>query len=190
MKKEFLANFQVAGQPLPQEVVEAILQEHQRAVNAAVAPFADYDSLKEQLKTAKEGLKAFEGVDVSQLQQQVTQLQTTLQEQETAHNAQLAQIAFDHDLDAGITAIRGRNGKAIRALLDLEKLQGSQNRDKDIKEALEALKQENSYLFDDEGAPPPYSAGAGTGGVGRQVTQDDLAKMSMAEYRAYRSGSK
>lgn len=190
MTKEFLQSFQVAGQPLPQEAVDAILQEHQRAVNAAVAPFADYDSIQEQLKTAKEGLKAFEGVDVSQLQQQVTQLQTTLQEKETAHNAQLAQIAFDHDLDAGITAIRGRNGKAIRALLDLEKLQGSQNRDKDIKEALEALKQENGYLFDDEGTPPPYSAGAGTGGVGRQVTQDDLAKMSMAEYRAYRSGSK
>lgn len=188
MKKEFLANFQVAGQPLPAEVVEAILQEHQRAVNAATAPFADYDSLKEQLQTAKDGLKAFEGVDVSQLQQQVTQLQNDLNEKETAHQAQLAQIAFDRDLDAGITAIRGRNGKAIRALLDLEKLQGSQNREKDIKEALEALKQESGYLFDDEGAPPPYSAGAGTGGVGRQVTQEDLAKMSMAEYRAYRSG--
>lgn len=190
MKKEFLTNFQVAGQPLPREVVEAILQEHQRAVNAAVAPFADYDSIKEQLQTAKDGLKAFEGVDVSQLQQQVTQLQNDLKDQETAHQAQLAQFAFDRDLDAGITAIRGRNGKAIRALLDLEKLQGSQNRDKDIKEALEALKQEHGYLFDDEGVPPPYSPGAGSGGVGRQYTQEELEKMSMAEYRAWRSGSK
>ena len=106
-------------------------------------------TIKEQLQTAKDGLKAFEGVDIAQLQGQITQLQNDLTAKETAHQAQLAQMAFDRDLDTGITAARGRNGKAIRALLDLEALQGSQNREKDIKTALDTLKQENAYLFDE-----------------------------------------
>lgn len=166
MKEEFLKNFKVGGQALPDDVVKAILDENTRDVEAAKAPYADYESIKEQLQTAKDGLKAFEGVDVQQLQGQITQLQNDLTAKETAHKAQLADMAFDHALEAAITGANGRNAKAIRALLDVDALKGSKNQEADIKTALDGLKKDNGYLFNDGSVPPPYSAGAGTGGNG------------------------
>lgn len=49
MKAEFLQNFKVGDTPLPKEVIDAILAENNRDVEAARKPYADYESIKEQL---------------------------------------------------------------------------------------------------------------------------------------------
>ena len=164
MKAEFLQNFKVGDTPLPKEVVDAILAENDRDVAAAVKPFADYESIKEQLTTAKEGLKAFEGVDVKDLQEKVAKLTGDMEAKEKAHQQQLADLAFDGILKDAITAARGRNDKAIRALLDVDALKASKNQEADIKTALEGLKKDSGYLFESAETPPPYAAGTGTGG--------------------------
>ena len=164
MKAEFLQNFKVGEAPLPKEVIDAILAENDRDVEAAKKPFADYESIKEQLTTAREGLKAFEGVDVKDLQGQVAKLTKDLEDKESAHQAQLAELEFDGALKDAITAARGRSVKAIRAELDVDTLRASKNRETDIKAALEALKKDSGYLFEANETPPPYAAGTGTGG--------------------------
>lgn len=166
MEAKFLQNFQVGGQPLTQEIIDAILAENGRDVEAAKAPYADYDSIKDQLKTAKDGLKAFEGVDVAQLQGQITQLQNDLTAKETEHQSKLADMAFDHALEKAITGAQGRNAKAIAALLDVPTLKASKNQEADIKAALEGLKKDNGYLFGTDEKVPPYAGGTGTGGGG------------------------
>ena len=115
MKAEFLQNFKVGDAPLPKEVVDAILAENDRDVEAAKKPFADYESIKEQLTTAREGLKAFEGVDAKDLQGQVAKLTKDLSDKEAEHQAKLAELEFDGALKDAITAARGRSVKAIRA---------------------------------------------------------------------------
>ena len=75
MKREFLQNFKVGDQPLPKEIIDAILDEHSRSIGAIKA---EKESLATQLQTAKDGLKAFEGVDVKDLQGQITKLQQEL----------------------------------------------------------------------------------------------------------------
>ena len=162
MKAEFLQNFKVGDAPLPNEVIEAILAENGRDVETAVKPFADYDSIKEQLRTATEGLEAFKGVDVKDLQGQVAKLTRDLSDQAEAHKKQLADLAFDGVLKEAITAVRGRNTKAIAALLDVDALKASKDQTADIKSALDALKKDSGYLFDSEETPPPYSPLAGT----------------------------
>lgn len=164
MKAEFLQNFKVGDAPLPKEVADAILAENTRDVEAAVKPFADYESIKKQLQTATEGLKAFDGVDVKDLQSQIAKLTNDLSEQSEAHKKQLADMAFDGVLKDAITAARGRNDKAIRALLDVDALKASKDQTADIKTALDALKKDSGYLFDSEETPPPYAGGTGTGG--------------------------
>jgi len=164
MKAEFLQNFKVGDTPLPKEVIDAILAENDRDVTAAVKPFADYESIKGQLQTARDGLKAFEGVDVKDLQGQVAKLTKDLEDKEAEHKRQLADLAFDGVLKEAITAARGRNAKAIQALLDVETLKASKDQTADIKAALEGLKKDNSYLFEANETPPPYAAGTGTGG--------------------------
>lgn len=166
MKKEFLQNFKVGGQPLTDEVIDAILAENGRDVEAAKAPYADYDSIKDQLNTAKETLKGLEGVDVKELQGKITTLQTDLKNKETEYQGKLADMTFDHALEKAITGANGRNAKAIRALLDVDALKASKNQEADIKTALDGLKKDNGYLFDDGTKPPPYSENTGLGGGG------------------------
>lgn len=159
MEAKFLQNFQVGGQPLTQEIIDAILAENGRDVEAAKAPYADYDSIKDQLKTAKDGLKAFEGVDVAQLQGQITQLQNDLTAKETEHQNKLSEMAFDHALEKAITGANGRNAKAITALLDVSTLKASKNQEADIKAALEGLKKESGYCADRNYRPPHQKLG-------------------------------
>ncbi len=176
MKAEFLQNFKVGDAPLPKEVIDAILAENGRDVEAAVKPFADYESIKTQLQTAREGLEAFKGVDVKDLQGQVEKLTQDLKDKEAAHKAQLADLAFDGALKEAIAAAKGRNDKAIRALLDVDALKASKDQTADIKAALEGLKKDSAYLFDSEETPPPYAAGTGTGPYGGSMTGMDAIR--------------
>lgn len=162
MKAEFLQNFKVGDAPLPKEIIDAIMAENDRDVAAAVKPYADYEAVKEQLTAAKEGLKAFDGVDVKDLQGQVAKLTKDMSDKEAEHRAKLAELEFDGALKDAITAAKGRSVKAVRAMLDVDLLRASKNRETDIRTALEGLKKENGYLFESEETPPPYAAGTGT----------------------------
>lgn len=182
MKREFLQNFKVGDQPIPKEVIDEIMAENGRDIEAAKKPFADYDAIKEQLQTAKDGLKAFEGVDVAQLQSKVTELQGQLDAKDTEWQGKLADMAFDHALEAAITGAKGKNAKAIRALLDVDTLKGSKNQEADIKAALEGLKKDSGYLFDDGQTPPPYAGGTGTGNPNQPGEPTSLAGALRAKY--------
>ena len=57
MKREFLQNFKVGDQTLPKEIIDAIMEENGRDIEATKKPFADYDTIKQQLQTAKDSLK-------------------------------------------------------------------------------------------------------------------------------------
>ena len=161
MKTEFLQNFKVGDQPLTKEIIDAILAENGRDIEAAKKPFADYDHIKEQLKTAQDGLKAFEGVDVAKLQGEITTLQGKLTDKDKEWQEKIDGMTFDGEIKDIITAAKGKNVKAISALLDLDALRQSKNRTADAKAAVEAVKKDNAYLFDAEGTPPPYADGTG-----------------------------
>ena len=65
-------------------------------------------------------------------------------------------MAFDGRIKDAITAAKGRNAKAIAALLDVDALRASKNQEADIRAALEALKKDNGYLFESETPPPLF----------------------------------
>ena len=172
MKREFLQNIKVGDQPLPKEIIDAILDEHSRSIGAIKA---EKESLATQLQTAKDGLKAFEGVDVKDLQGQITKLQQDLADKDAAHQTELANMAFDRALEGAITAAKGRNPKAIKALLDVNTLKASKNQEADIKTALEGLQKESGYLFDTDPVPPNFPANTGA-----QTNQPTVATGSLA----------
>lgn len=168
MKREFLQNFKVGDQPLPKEIIDAIMDENGKDIEAAKAPFADYESIKEQLQTAKDGLKAFEGVDVAQLQGKITELQGQLTDKDNEWQGKIDAMKFESKVADAIRAAKGKNSKAITALLDMEALRGSKNQDADLKAALEALQQaeDSGFLFGEEQTPPGYASGTGGGAGG------------------------
>lgn len=181
MRREFLQNFKVGDQALTPEIIDAIMAENGRDIEAAKKPFADYDAIKDQLRTAQEGLKAFEGVDVANLQGEITKLKGQLSDKDKEWQAKLDDMAFDGLLKEAIQTAKGRNDKAIRALLDVDTLKSSKNQAEDIKAALATLKKDSGYLFDDGSNPPPYAPGAGNGpGI-----NTDTSKMTYSEMVAY-----
>lgn len=172
MKREFLQNFKVNDQPLPKEIIDAIMAENGRDIENAKKPFADYDTIKQQLSDAQATLQSIQdqGTDLETARRNAQDWEKKYNDAIAAHQQELADRDFNQLLEAAITGAKGKNTKAIAALLDVDTLKASKNQEADIKAALEGLKKDSGYLFDTEGAPPPYSAGAGTGGFGNQGT--------------------
>lgn len=182
MKREFLANLKVGDQALPKEVIDAIMAENGRDIEAEKAKYQDYDNLKEQLQTAKTKLTEFEGADISGLQDKIKTLTADLKKKDTEWQAKLDGINFDNTVKEAIQKAGGRSAKAISALLDMDTLRASKNQAADIEKAIGALKESDAYLFgtDQPTTPPPFSAGSGTGAGGSGGTNDDLNRF----YRA------
>ncbi len=148
------------------EQLDWLMGENGKDVNAAntrASTLQDQlDGVKAQLRTANDGLKAFEGVDVADLRGQIQKLQGDLQAKDEAHARELADRDFDAKLESAITGRRGRSVKAVRALLDIDRLKASKSQDADITAALDALAKDSGYLFESAETPPPYAAGTGT----------------------------
>lgn len=146
MKREFLQSLQVGGNPLPKEVVDAIMAENGRDIEAVKSRYADYEELKKQLAQAEEqGAKQWE--------EKYNQAVET-------HRKELEETVFGHNLEKAILSARGRNSKAITALLDIDDIKASENQPQALEEALQNLKEECGYLFQTE-TPPPYARGTG-----------------------------
>lgn len=184
MKREFLQNLKVGDNPLPKEVIDAIMDENGKDIEAAKKPFADYEALKEKLKLAEDGLKAFDGVDVESLKGEITKLQGQLTAKDTEWQGKFDEMTFDSLIKDAIAQAKGKNAKAITALLDMDKLKSSKNRDTDIKAALDALRTESGYLFEDNGGAAYFDRSGGNQGGGGSGT--DMSRMSMADYIAAR----
>lgn len=96
-----------------EEQVNALLNIHSADIgNAKKALEAERDSLKEQLKTAQDSLKGFEGVDVKDLQAKVTALTADLVAKQKEHEAKIADMEFSSALDAAISGSKAKNAKA------------------------------------------------------------------------------
>ena len=151
MKREFLLEFRVGDLPLPKEVIDAIMAENGRDIQKVKANFADYEDLKAELskrqqdQSFEEAAKAWE----EKYNQAVE-----------SHKQELARMTFEKVLGEGIAKAKGRNAKAITALLDLEALKESENQADAIEAALEELKRDSRYLFEGD-VPPPYARGTG-----------------------------
>ena len=181
MKREFLQNLKVGDQPLSKEVIDAIMAENGRDIEAAKKPFADYDTIKGQLEEAQKTIKGFEEQDIEGVRRAAKEWQEKYDAAVEAHKQELADRDFQQILDGAIGAAKGKSAKAIKALLDLDALKGSKNQEADIKAALEGLQKESGYLFDDGETPPPYAGGSGGGQGGKG--SDSLAGALRERYR-------
>ena len=166
MKREFLQNFKLNDQPLGKEIIDAIMAENGRDIENAKAPFADYETIKTQLSEAQTTIKGLQDQDIEGVRKSAREWEEKYNKAISEHQAQMAERDFHSEMDEEIRAMKGRSEKAIKALLDLDTLKNSKNRREDIKAALEGLQKESGYLFGEEGTPPPYAAGTGTGSVG------------------------
>jgi len=145
MKREFLQNLKVDGQSLPKEIIDAIMEENGRDVQAGKTWQEKYNQALAQ------------------------------------HQQQLQDVTFQSLLDGAIVRAKGRSAKAIAALLDLPTLKGSEDPQKAVEQALENLKSENGYLFE-QPAAPPYARGTGAQTAAHTDTPATLADALRERY--------
>ena len=129
--------------------------EHEKKVNKLTE---DLKAETERANSAVETLKGFEGKDFEAITRDRDEWKKKHDELEANHKREQEEREFYSALEAAITEAKGKNAKAITALLDLEKLRGSKNQDKDIKAALETLRADSGYLFEDNGGTPRFAA--------------------------------
>lgn len=174
-------------------------KDKEESLNTAVAEnyktVADYDKQKEKLDAANETIKAndtamkdlqtkldeFKDVDVSGLNQRIKDLETEKANIQKDYDAKIADRDFDDLMKESIAAVKGKNAKAITALLDVDTLKTSKNQKEDISAALKALteKEDSKMLF---GEPDPNPVGTGNliGQVRKNAPSADDAAMRAA----------
>ena len=142
------------------------IAEYEKKVNRLTE---DLNAEKKRADDAVETLKGFEGKDFEAITKDRDEWQRKHNELVETQKKETEEREFNEMLSAAISETKGKNTKAITALLDLDALRKSKNQEKDIKAALECVKKDNEYLFDVTGAPParfdePGKGGAGGGG--------------------------
>lgn len=127
-----------------------LTEEKKTAINKGVGenykPISDWQNqvdkvtnLTTQLNTTKEALKKFDGVDAAALNQKIKDLETDLANKDADYQKQIADRDFSDLLKECIATAKGKNAKAITALLDVDTLKASKNQKEDITSALKAL---------------------------------------------------
>ncbi len=145
---------------------------------------ADLKAEQDKVTTTEEALKKFEGVDAEAMKKQILDLQADLKKKDEDHAAELASRNFDALLKDSITSAKGRNAKAIAALLDMDALKKSKNQKEDIAAALKKLSEaEDSKMLFGEPEANPVGTGNIIGQVQKAVVQQaDSLKGAIAEH--------
>ena len=159
------------------------IAEHEKKVNRLTDDLA---AEKKRADDAVETLKGFEGKDFDAIIRDRDEWKTKHDNAVAAHQKEQEEREFNEMLSAAISESKGKNNKAITALLDLDALRKSKNQEKDIKAALESIKKDNEYLFDTTGTPPARFDDPGNkGNPAGTLTRDDIMKITdRAERRA------
>ena len=127
-------------------VMQANGEDINREKSAAAALQTQLGNANAQLKTAQDGLKAFEGKKKPEAYEaELTKLKADMK-------AQADGFAFDNALNTAIMGKKGRSVKAVRALLDVDALKGSTDRSTDIAKALDDAAKANPWAFGEDGA--------------------------------------
>lgn len=167
MKREALKNM-----GLSEEQINSIMDTNGHDIENAKASLGDIESIKTENQTLKDNvasrdkdLKALKKQlgDNDELTKQVTDLQAKYDQDTQSLTAQLTENKLNGALDSALTKAKARNPKAVRGLLDMDKVKLTDDGKLDgFDDQLTALKKSDAYLFD-EGKQTHYDPQGGTG---------------------------
>lgn len=140
----------------------------------------DNKELKRQLKERDTQLEELKKVDADGLKQKIQDLQSENETTKNEYEEKLQNQAFDHVLSNALTGAKVKNAKAVKALLDTEKIKLDGDKLLNLDDQLEALKESDAYLFEEEQQEeqkPSFTTGQHQKGG----TTKNIAEMSYQE---------
>lgn len=147
------------------------IAEYEKKVNRLTD---DLNAEKKRADDAANTLKGFEGKDFEAITKERDEWKQKHDDAIAEHKRQQEEREFDSVIETAITEAKGKNPKAIKALLDMEQLRSSRNQEKDVKAALDSLRTESGYLFDDNGGKAQFTDPKGVAGAGGNSTIKDI----------------
>lgn len=177
------------------EVPEDKKKDFEKAVLENYKTQTDYDNQTKKLDAANETIKAndtamkdlqtkleeFKDVDVTELNKRISDLEEEKKNIQKDYDSKIADRDFSDLVKESIAAAKGKNPRAIMALLDVNALKASKNQKEDIAAALKTLTEaEDSKMLFGEPEPNPV----GTGNLIGQVRTGGSANVDEAAMRA------
>ena len=173
------------GIGLNDEQIRSVMAEYGKEINplkqAQASAEQERDSLKSQLEDVNGQLSEAQknSKKGSELQDQLKDLQKQFDDSKAKAEEQLQATKKDYEIAAALSKAGAKNDKAVKALLDTEKVNFDDNGKLiGLSEQLEAVKKDNDFLFADanESNPKPTITSKGNpnpdGGNGTKALAD------------------
>ncbi|EIN8846764.1 phage scaffolding protein [Listeria monocytogenes] len=178
MQREYLK-----GLGLDDEVINKVMAENGKDITAAKQQLseveAERDGLKSQLTQRDkdiDDLKKDSGTS-EELKKQIEDLQQKNKDLESGYQSEIAETKKNSAIELALASAKAKNPKAVRALLDNDKLELTDEGLKGLDEQLEALQESDAYLFgqESENAAPMW-------GINGNQTNNNPTSKSLADY--------
>ena len=101
------------------------------------------EAANETIRQLQETVKKFDGVDAEKLKGDFEALQEK-------YNADTARLALDKALDIALLSSKAKDIRAVRSLLDGDKIKLDGDKLTGLDDQLEALKKSHDYMFESE----------------------------------------
>lgn len=135
---------------LSKEQIDTIMAENGKDIEAQkVLTTAESEKLKTAngtITTLQDSIKKFDGVDIEKLKKDAVDWQTK-------YNDDLGKLKLEHALETALLAGKAKNTKAVKALLEIDKIKLDGDKLLGLDDQLEKLKKDNDYLFQQETKP-------------------------------------
>lgn len=154
MKREFLTDLGLEG-----EQVDAIMKEHGKSVNALKDEADKVDDLQKQVDDYKTQLddrdKQLKDLEKSakgneDLQKEIKDLQKANDDTKKEYETKLAEQRKESKLELALKDAKAKNPRAVKALLDAEKVSLDGDNLIGLEDQLSALKESDAYLFGED----------------------------------------
>ena len=180
MKRDFLKNLGIEDK----EIIDKILDENSSDIGKAKGDLESYKNkvseLENDIKDKDSKIADLEKSvgDTQALNDQITTLTNEKTQLETELNTKVTEIQKTHSIENKIRDEKGKNVKAIMALLDLDKITFENNQLNGLDDQLTTLKEasDSSMLFGEVGKPSGTEPGNPPGGGGNPSTAKTLSE--------------
>ena len=183
MNREFLK-----GLGLEDDAIDKVMAEHGKSLNSVKEKADKVDGLESQIEDYKKQigdrdtqLEELKKVDAEGLQAKIDELQQANETTKTEYEEKLQHQAFEHKLDSTLTGAKVKSVKAVKALLDLDSIKLDGDKLLGLDDQLSGLKENESYLFEQEVKPNSPTIVAGGNPNGGTPTTKSIAEMSYQE---------
>lgn len=151
MNKKELQDLGIEDEELIQKIIIAHgkdIEKHKDEITTLTTKVTELDG---QLTSAQEAMAKFKDMNVEEIQASVEEWKGKYEEAQAESEKKVAALKFDHALDDALRSAGARNLKAVKALLDVEKITfDEKDQLTGLDEQIDNLLEEQDYLFDFE----------------------------------------